>query len=60
MTFNGKLSVWLNVDKPVYELVFDKPLPEEELKRIWKEKELIMVKYIYNFSEKTWTRTNEI
>ena len=57
MTFEGKLSVWLNVDKPVFELVFDKPLPEEELKRIyWKEKELVMVKYKYNFSEKTWTR----
>ena len=57
MTFSGKLSVWLNVDKPVFELVFDKPLPEEELKRIyWKEKELVMVKYIHNYSEKTWTR----
>ena len=57
MTFSGKLSVWLNLDKPVYELVFDKPLPEEELKRIyWEEKELVMVKYKYNFSEKTWTR----
>ena len=57
MTFSGQLSAWLNVDKQVFELVFDKPLPEEELKRIyWKEKELVLVKYKYNYSEKTWTR----
>ena len=57
MTFEGKLSVWLNVDKPVFELVFDKPLPEKELNRIfWKENELILVKYKHNYNTKTWTR----